>query len=100
MEKFRRIFVQEPAKKDLSALTAYSEDIRYLTAGFEDHSGLAGRIEDILKEFNPDTDAVIPVGRVVAAFILGAQIAAAFPGKDISIGLYNNKDYTFMRLSI
>lgn len=91
--------MQEPAKKDLTPLTEFSSDIRYIASGYEVYPDMLLNLDALLKDFNPDTDAIVPVGRVIPAFLIGMRIQRLFPDKTITIGIYANKTYTFIRLT-
>jgi hypothetical protein len=95
--RFRTIYVQEPSpKKDYGPLKEYATDIVFMLSGMEEHYTVEQKLRDELEEFDPVFDAVIPVGRVIEAFILGKVLRSRCQGRLVCMGIYFDKDYTFM----
>lgn len=88
--KFRKVLVLQDGH-DFSALENYTDDIVFVTTGEETVRGAALAIREALEEFDPDTDAIVPVGKIAVSFLAGMLVTKMFPGKEITIGLYQSK---------
>jgi hypothetical protein len=89
--KFRRIFVLQPSH-DFSLLREFTEQIEFVTTGYETVEELENSIEEKLIAFIPTEDAVVVVGRVNAAFVFGAKLQEMFPSETIHVGVYKKDD--------
>lgn len=87
--KFETIYVVQPCH-DFSSLAEHAKQIRFLTTGQEDMNKINATIEANLKEFEPETDALVAVGRVNSCLIAGIALGKLFAGKTIEIGIYGN----------
>jgi hypothetical protein len=95
---FRKLFIVE-ASHDLSMSKRYSNRISLLTDGGEKVSELYEKIEHGLLDFDPEADAVIPMGKVVSCMIAGMVLADMFPSNTgITIGVYRGDSYEFINL--
>lgn len=111
--KFRKLFVVEPTH-DISILSKYCNQVVFLTNGEEKTEELAQKIPLMLKDFNPDEDALIPMGRVASCTIAGIAISTLISrdhfrtderiGTDhnpiIMVGLYRGSEYSFIGMEI
>jgi len=94
-KSFEALFVIEPSH-DLSIMKKYTDTIRFISTGNERVEDLPEKIKESLKKFNPETDAIIPMGRVSACLITGIILHSLFPFDLIKIGIYNRDDYIFL----
>ena len=94
--KFRRIYVTAPSH-DFNALRDYTDDIVFVTTGYEGLDKLGSAVKESLKDFNPATDAIIPVGKVVWVFVHGA-ILGSLNFDYITIGIFKDGDYSFFKI--
>ena len=94
--KFRKIFVVEPSH-DVSALKAHTDEIIMMTTGYEDMQTLPAKITGSLRDFDPELDAIIPVGKIIASFVSGV-VLARMGQAPIWIGVYKDKRYTFLQV--
>lgn len=95
---FRKLFIVE-ASHDLSMSKRYSNRIALLTDGGEKISELYGKIERGLLDFDPDTDAIIPMGKVVSCMIAGRVLSDMLPSNSvITIGVYRGDSYEFINM--
>lgn len=78
MKKFDTIYVVEPSH-DFSALKPYCKRIAFLTTGYETPDELEDTIRQNFDGFNPLTDAILPVGRVVSCLITGYVLTDRVP---------------------
>lgn len=102
MKKFKQIFVVEPSNHDMRGLTQYGERILFMTAGLEPtstdiHTDILLGLQE--QKFNPQTDAVVPVGRIAAVMIAGIVLGRHYQ-QPITVALYQNSDYVFMNLPL
>lgn len=95
--KFRRIYVTAPSH-DFNALKKYTNDIVFVTTGYESLEQLGSAIKESLKDFDPTKDAIIPVGKVVWVFVHGA-VLGNLNFKNVMIGIYKDGDYSFFRVN-
>lgn len=98
-DMYVRIFIAEPSR-DFSALTQYGEDFVFVTSGLEKIEDIQAKVEVELLKFNPDQDALVPIGRVATNMIIGVTLSKLFPGQTIKIAVYKDKDYIFLPLSL
>lgn len=89
-EKFRKVLVLQDGH-DFSALSNYTDEIVLVTSGEETVRGAAMLVEEALEEFDPESDAIVPVGRIAVAFLAGMLVNKMFPGQAITFGLYQSK---------
>ena len=108
--KFRKLFVVEPTH-DISILSKYCNQVVFLTNGEEKTEELAQKIPLMLEDFNPDEDALIPMGRVASCTIAGISIALRVSKlrlEDVEVsnlpiimvGLYRGSEYSFVGMEI
>jgi len=94
---FRTIYVAEPSH-DISALSVYTDKIKFITSGFESVKDIERIVEENLKEFDPIMDAVVPVGRVISSLIIGMVLSKKCNGKPLNMAVYKDKTYTFTKI--
>lgn len=87
---FRSVYVGQPGH-DFSALLQHTDQIKYLTSGWERLEHIPDAIRTALEEFDPDQDAVVAVGRANATMLLGVELRSMFPGEEITLGVYRSK---------
>jgi hypothetical protein len=93
---YRKIFVVEPSH-DLRALKKYTDEIVLITTGYEDIENIYEKVEVSAKEFDPSTDAFVPIGKLITTFIAG-MVLQKLVHVPIIVGIYKNKDYEFMEV--
>lgn len=104
--RFEKIFVVEPAH-EVSILSKYSSQIIFVTDGGDKIEDISNRIESLIKDFNPDTDAIIPMGRAPSNFLAGLSLVRYLIFQFITqkkvntpvcitFGVYRNEEYTFI----
>lgn len=106
IRRFRKIFVVEPSH-DVSILSRYSDQIVFLSTVEDKLNDLPDKISKMLSDFDPDNDAVIPMGRVSSCLIAGISIASKIlseiplgENRLIVIGFYSVSDYIFIEMRI
>jgi hypothetical protein len=92
---FRKIFVAEPSH-DVSGLKAHTDEIVFVTTGYQTIEKLPIEIAKNLEEFNPQQDAFVPLGKLVATFLISMFFVKKFPSSGIWIAIYRDKEYTFV----
>lgn len=96
--KFRKIFITEPVHP-VGILSKYTNEIVFLSTGNEKIESLESIISNALKSFNPDEDAIVPMGRVSSCIITGIALANLFRNGEIfMIGLFKDNDYVFIHV--
>ena len=98
-KQFRKIFVVEPAH-DLSALIEFGEDITYVFNRYEQVDDMLSKAQSSLREFNPETDAFVPIGRVTACSVAGMVLSKMTGNKPVNFGIYKNGVYRFIKMGI
>lgn len=96
-EYYRKIFVVEPSH-DLSALKNYTDNIELLTTGYENPEDLSIKIENNLKDFDPSTDAFVPIGKLISTMLAGMILQRISRNMPIKVGIYKNRTYEFMSI--
>jgi hypothetical protein len=108
MKPFKTIYVVEPAHS-INALKKYADDVVFISDLGISVSCLYEHILGELSEFNPETDALIPMGRASACTIAGIVVVLAsilnmkkfnIPKVFISIGVYKDERYFFERIEL
>lgn len=94
---YRTIYVAEPGH-DVSALREHTGRIKFITSGLELLPELIVSVQDGLKEFDPRTDAIVPVGKVTTCLVIGSILKERFGKQPINIAVYREKNYTFYQL--
>lgn len=98
-EKFRTLYVVEPSH-DLSIAKEYTDTVKFVTTGTELVDQLMDRISASLENFDPEQDAVIPMGRTSACLITGLILRSKIPkGGIVKIGVYK-KDSKYMFVDV
>lgn len=89
MTKYRTIYVTQPAH-DYSLLAKYCKQVKFMMTGKEDNLQRALEVcLDSLKDFQPDKDAIVVVGKVNGAFLAGIAMQKLFPsGITFDMGVY------------
>lgn len=97
--QFRKVFITQPSHS-FQALFPYSTRLVFLSSGEEDFGEAVRMIEKYLEEFDPEQDAIIAVGKVNSNLALGTILAKLFPGQSVTIGIYDQGDYLWAKLSL
>lgn len=100
--KFRKLFVVEPTH-DISLLGKYCDNIIFLTNGDERIENVSERMDAKLEDFDPDDDALIPMGRVSACSMAGILLANKLKGgfkSIVMIGVFAGTKYIFIPLEV
>lgn len=97
MRRFRKIFLVEPTH-DFSVAKKYTDTVVFMTDGSERAEALDDKIASILEGFDPEQDAVVSMGRTVACLVAGIMIGSAFPGFDLTFGIFRGDAYEFITI--
>lgn len=96
-DQFRKIFVVEPSH-DLSALKQHTDCIELLTTGYENLPDLQAKIDKNLNDFCPETDAFVPIGKLISTMLAGMTLQRMSNGAPITVGIFRNKSYEFIAI--
>jgi hypothetical protein len=102
LSHFRKIFVVEPTH-DISILSRNCSQVVFLSKGDEKIETIAETMSSNLSEFNPDEDALVPMGRVSSCAIAGVLLSNRFrkdPRVVLMIGIYAGNKYIFIPLEV
>lgn len=99
IKPFRSAYVTDPTH-DMSAISAWVEDIHFILKGTETYAEIPAAVAQALKDFSPEKDVIIPVGGIVANFVM-AMILTNMLDRSVTltIGSYR-KGYEFYRLEL
>jgi hypothetical protein len=86
---YRTIYIVQPSH-DFSLLKGLCRDIRFLTTGYEPTSSLLPKLEEGLKDFDPDKDAIVAVGKVTTCLLAGIALARF---GHLTLGIYSKDDF-------
>jgi len=95
-KKFKVAYVIQNTSHDFEGLLELCERIEFVTTGYEKEDNLLPSIVKRLKEFNPLTDIVVPVGNVPANLLAGAVVASfclRAPVVTFTMAIYKEKQY-------
>jgi len=99
MTKFKRVFITQPTKYDLSVLNNYADELIYVTSGLEPLERIEESVEVNMQEFNPAIDAIVPIGRATGVLIMSFVIARRLNGQKINVGVHKGKgSYEFIKV--
>jgi hypothetical protein len=95
---YRKIFVVEPGH-DMSALIPHAEEgVVFIFTGYETSvAQLSEAAIRNLSDFNSETDAFVPTGKMRDVTFASMRLKELNGGK-ITVGIYKDKDYTFERM--
>lgn len=69
---FRKAFVAFHSKHSFEELKSIADDVVFCSTGLENPDRLHLAIQQVMQNFDPRLDVIVPVGNVVNNFILGA----------------------------
>lgn len=98
-KKFSRAFVCMHTSHDFSSLRELCDSVLFLSSGFEKDEDLVNQIDLFLRDFNPEEDIIVPVGRVAVSLVVGS-ILNSLGMAEILIANYQDKTYTVTPLRI
>jgi len=110
-KRFRKLFVVEPSH-DVSILGKYSAQVVFLTSSEDKVEELSEKIRENLYEFDPNRDAIIPMGRVSSCMMTGMfigrfieELHKTFPESInyrpvVTMGIYKGDSYIFIPVEI
>jgi hypothetical protein len=75
MHHFKNAFIAHNSKHDFSGLAKLADNLIFCSNGYEPEDTLASTIEEAMKDFNPRTDILVPVGNVNSNLLMGAIAA-------------------------
>ena len=84
---FRKIFVLHYGK-DFSLLKEFTDEIVFVTNGYEATEDLTQIIIEKVADFDPVQDAIVAVGKVNVSLITGIVISNLHPNSPIWIGVF------------
>jgi len=89
MDTFNAVWITQPLH-DFSSLRFHTQSLKFLSDGQETLDDLPRQFVDRLAEFNPETDAIVCVGRSTANALVGAALAKLFPGTVVTFGVFRS----------
>lgn len=92
---FRTIYVTQPGW-NFGPLRDVAERVTFLTTGLEYLEELPAALKQGLEGFDPELDAIVCVGKVNLIFLVGFLIGQG--AKGVTIGSYNDGEYTWYRV--
>lgn len=72
---FRNAFIAHNSKHDFRELSKLADNLVFCSTGYEPEDSLASSIEEVMKEYDPRKDIIVPVGNVNSNLLLGAIAA-------------------------
>lgn len=89
--KFRKILIAEPGK-DFGALAGLAADTSFVCKGFEQDTEQDREIDKALTDFDPEQDAVVPVGRLSVVTRLFLELGRRYPEHRVVVGVYQHQN--------
>lgn len=87
--KFRRIYLTHPWH-NIGEVSKHTNAIDYCTKGGElSLEEMVKQIENSLRDFDPLQDAIVPIGSVKAAMLVGIALKRFFDGQLVTIGVFH-----------
>ena len=93
IKRFQTIYVVQPSSHDFSALKKYTDNIVFLSTGYEELEDLPLIIRENLRDFCADTDAIVPAGKIIWSFMAGLVLSNE--KCSLTLGIFTDKDYVF-----
>jgi len=75
LHHFKNAFIAHHSRHDFSELSKIADNLIFCSTGYEPEDALASAIEEAMKDYNPRTDILVPVGNVNSNLLLGAIAA-------------------------
>ena len=75
LHHFTNAFIAHNSKHDFSELKKLADNLIFCSTGYEQGDTLASTIEEAMKDYNPRTDILVPVGNVISNLLMGAIAA-------------------------
>lgn len=110
--KFRYAFVAHNSGHDFSGLKDLCSAIKFCSDGYESEEELTTSMENVLQDFDPGQDVLVPVGNVSSNLLMGmivsrmlsepsSQTIRPFPPTVIvHVAMYRDKHYQVREISI
>jgi len=96
---FRCVYIVEPSH-DFSKARDSTKRVTFLSTGDEKVFELKDVMEKMLEDFDPEKDAIIPMGRVSASLLAGLILGNKFPGHTINVGIFSTSGYIFEKVKM
>jgi len=88
---FRKVWVVMPTH-NFNNLKEFTQDICFIATGYEEVSDLSAIVLNSLKDFDPNQDALVCVGKVNTVFVTGRIVQQIAGDRPVWIGVYNKED--------
>ena len=84
-----------------AALKSYCRRIEFVTDGFEtDIDLISQQIAESMKNFNPDTDCIVPTGTGIINLLVGYFISSKFPDSSLAVAFFQKEVAKFNKVII
>lgn len=93
MDKFRKAYVAQNTQHDFSDLRDISDEIVFVTTGYEDEGNLHTTVEKSLVDFDPNRDVIVPVGNVFVNLLVGQVLGRKDKYGSYRVALFRGKEY-------
>lgn len=94
---FRKALCVKPGFR-YSALKPYCKEIEFITDGFAtDIEHISSQIAEVMKDYDPDMDVLVPVGTGIVNILIGYWIANKFPDSSIAVAFFQREVTKFNR---
>ncbi len=93
---FRNAYVVQATAHDFHQLLSFCTDIIFVTTGYEIYEDLQSHIEEVLQDFDPAVDLLVPVGNVASNVLCGAALEKIRREKNCNhfcIAFYDGSNY-------
>lgn len=95
--RFRKMYIVEPSH-DFSILASYTNSIVCLTSGTELSKDIEHSIRESILDFEPERDALVPMGKTVSCILTGLIIGSMFPNTLITLAVWRGSSYDFVKV--
>lgn len=91
-KRFKRAFVVQQTPHDLQGLRDYAERIETIFLASQDEGTMLRVATEVLADFDPVLDVIVPVGTVLANIVVGNVLGMIVTG-EYCVALFTAKQY-------
>lgn len=97
MKPYRIAYVTEQTHHSFEALERLCEEVRFLRVEKEPYDAFVVNMGQLIPQFDPNQDLLVPTGSTVASLLVGLMIGREFItwNLPLHIAVYNREDHQY-----
>ena len=104
MEKpYRVAYIAQSSGHGFSPILEHCETLKFLSTGYELPGELIPTVREVLKDYSPEQDVIVPVGSVLSCFaagLLAFEKCKALGSEFLNLGIYADKKYNIVQIGV